>query len=146
MPYDSGRREAINRNTVVTLALAQGFNVYLPVVDEGIDFILHKETGIGIDDDIRLVQLKGRMTIRREYERRNIWIAFPERHGSEIWYLVPHDQIVVNETQATKTSSWQEQGAYSWPHLSQERRANYASYRFGDIGEAAGDAADGYDE
>jgi hypothetical protein len=36
--------EVINRNTVVSLALEQGFNAFLPVYDGGIDFILYRES------------------------------------------------------------------------------------------------------
>ena len=39
--YKSQVREVINRNTVVSLALAQGFNAFLPVYDGGVDFILY---------------------------------------------------------------------------------------------------------
>lgn len=67
--------EVVNRNALVTVALNQGYNAYLPVYDNGIDLILHNEaTG-----DTRLVQLKGRWTINQKYLRRNIWIAFPDR-------------------------------------------------------------------
>jgi hypothetical protein len=42
--YRSQVREVINRNTVVSLALKQGFNAFLPVYDGGIvDFILYRE-------------------------------------------------------------------------------------------------------
>lgn len=36
-------REVINPNTVVSLALEQGFNAFLPVYDGGIDFILYRD-------------------------------------------------------------------------------------------------------
>ena len=41
--YQNQVREVINRNTVVSLALEQGYNVFLPVYDGGIDFIFHRE-------------------------------------------------------------------------------------------------------
>ena len=37
-------REVINRNTVITLALGQGFNAFLPVYDGGVDFVLYRES------------------------------------------------------------------------------------------------------
>ena len=35
--------EVINRNALVTVALNQGYNAFLPVYDNGIDLILHNE-------------------------------------------------------------------------------------------------------
>lgn len=47
--------EVVNRNALVTVALGQGYNVFLPVYDNGIDLILHNEAS----GDTKLVQLKG---------------------------------------------------------------------------------------
>jgi hypothetical protein len=52
--YRSQRTEVINRNTVVSLALEQGYNAFLPVYDGGVDFVLYRES----DDQLRKVQLK----------------------------------------------------------------------------------------
>jgi hypothetical protein len=60
--YRSQIAEVINRNTVVSVALAQDFNVFLPVYDGGIDFVLYRER----DNTLRKVQLKGRWTIDRK--------------------------------------------------------------------------------
>ncbi len=54
--YRAQIREVINRNVVVSLALEQGFNAFLPVYDGGVDFILYREA----DGAVRKVQLKGR--------------------------------------------------------------------------------------
>jgi hypothetical protein len=51
--YQSQVREVINRNTVVSLALEQGFNAFLPVYDGGVDFVLYGES----DGLLRKVQL-----------------------------------------------------------------------------------------
>jgi len=75
--YRSQIREAMNRNVVVTLALEQGFNAYLPVYDGGVDFILHKEGGRNDRPETRKVQLKGRLMIAKHYRGRDIWMAFP---------------------------------------------------------------------
>jgi hypothetical protein len=71
--HRSQASEVINQNTVVSLALQQGFNAFLPVYDGGVDFILYRES----DRELRKVQLKGRWTIDRKYLARDIWIAFP---------------------------------------------------------------------
>lgn len=41
--------------------------------------------------DTKLVQLKGRWTIDKKYQGRNVWIAF---HDGGHWYVAPHDELV----------------------------------------------------
>lgn len=65
--YRAQIREVINRNALVTLALAKGYNAFLPVYDGGIDFILYNEE----THDTKLVQLKSRWVI----DKKNISIA-----------------------------------------------------------------------
>lgn len=126
--------EVINRNTVVSLALQQGFNAFLPVYDGGVDFILYRES----DRELRKVQLKGRWTIDRKYLGRDIWIAFPMAGG---WYLMPHDEMVATAGAATQTTSWTENGLYSRPHPSAALVAACAPYRFAPIAQVANAAA-----
>ncbi|WP_133250221.1 hypothetical protein [Novacetimonas pomaceti] len=111
--YSTQIREVINRNTVISLALEQGFNAFLPVYDGGIDFILYRES----DGETRNVQLKGRWIIDRKYIGRKIWIAFPVDGD---WYLVPHDEMVrqAEEQGYVATPSWIDGGAYSTPRPS----------------------------
>jgi hypothetical protein len=134
--YRSQVSEVINRNTVVSLALKQGYNAFLPVYDGGVDFILYREN----DRHLLKVQLKARWTIERKYIGRDIWIAFPV---GEDWYLMPHDQMLAAaETDGvTKTASWVENDAYSRRRLSAAVLAQCASYRFGRIAEVAAQAA-----
>jgi hypothetical protein len=126
--YRSQVREVINRNALVTLALEHGFNAFLPVYDGGVDFILYREE----DAMVRKVQLKGRWYIDRKYEGRDIWIAF---HVAGDWYLAPHDHLVAMGERMgfTRTSSWQEGGAYSCPRPSQAMTQELAPYRFGEV-------------
>lgn len=103
--YRSQVREVINRNSLVSLALANGYNAFLPVYDGGIDFILYnEETG-----DTKLIQVKGRWMIDRKYISRGIWLAF---HDNGSWYIAPHDEMVTHaETYGyTKSASWIERG------------------------------------
>lgn len=135
--YRSQIREVINRNIVVSLALEQGFNAFLPVYDGGIDFILyHEESNV-----TRRVQLKGRWMIDRKYVGRDIWIAFPI--GSD-WYLMPHDEMLkfAEEDRVTQTASWIERGAYSRPRPSVAVIAQCAPYRFAQINEVANRVAE----
>ncbi|HTT75882.1 MAG TPA: hypothetical protein VMF50_07870 [Candidatus Binataceae bacterium] len=120
-----------------SLALAQGFNAFLPVYDGGIDFVLHRER----DGQLRKVQPKARWTIDRKYVDRDIWIAFP--HDSS-WYLVPHDQMVEEGERhcVTQTNSWIKDGSYSRTRLSAEMVKEYEPYRFAGISEVAASAAE----
>ncbi|WP_421380738.1 hypothetical protein ACOCG7_34425 (plasmid) [Paraburkholderia sp. DD10] len=127
--------EVINRNTVVSLALEQGFNAFLPVYDGGVDFILYRES----DRELRKVQLKGRWTIDRKYVGRDIWIAFPLAGD---WYLMPHDEMVATAGAATRTTSWIGNGLYSRPRLSAAMVKACAPYRFTSIARVADEAAD----
>ncbi|MBB6125169.1 hypothetical protein [Sphingobium subterraneum] len=115
--------EVINRNALVTVALNQGYNAYLPVYDHGIDLILHNEaTG-----DTKLIQLKSRWTIDRKYLGRDIWIAFPDRGE---WYVAPHDELVRMGERYTSSQSWA-RGTYHKGSLSKADREELAPYGFG---------------
>ncbi|MCD2317271.1 hypothetical protein LQ954_14075 [Sphingomonas sp. IC-11] len=126
--YKSQVREVINRNALVTLALENGFNAFIPVYDGGVDFILYRES----DGVTCKVQLKGPWYIDRKYVGRDIWIAF---HVDGAWYVAPHDDLVrFAETYGfTKTKSWLEGGAYSCPRPSKSMTLDLAAYRFGDV-------------
>jgi hypothetical protein len=133
MKLTSDAVEVVNRNALVTVALNQGYNAYLPVYDNGIDLILLNEaTG-----DTRLVQLKGRWTIDKKYIGRNIWVAFPDRG---VWYVAPHDEMLRLGERHTGTDSWAK-GTYSKSPLSKTDREELAAYRFGDPDTVMDDAA-----
>ena len=139
--YRSQVTEVINRNVVISLALQQGFNAFLPVYDGGVDFILYRE----YDNVIRKVQLKGRWTIGKKYVDRDIWMAFPIDGA---WYLMPHDAMVEfakTDGKSLESTAWLEGGAYSWPKPSKAMIAHCAQYQFASIAEVAAEAA-GVDE
>ncbi len=100
--------EVIYRNQLSSLLLRQGWNVFLPVHDDGIDLIAHHRAR----DDIRLIQPKSRWCIDRKYIGRGIWIAFP--HGPH-WYLARHRDMIAMADVAgyTASRSWTEGGAYT---------------------------------
>lgn len=134
--YHSQIREVINRNTVISLALEQGFNAFVPVYDGGVDFILYRES----DLQLRKVQLKARWTIDRKYLGRDIWIAFP---AAGDWYLMPHDEMVAAAVieGVTRTKSWIDDGIYSRPKLSVAAIGSFTPYRFAQISQVAAEAA-----
>ncbi|MGA2890841.1 MAG: hypothetical protein ABSE51_22695 [Terracidiphilus sp.] len=135
--YRSQVSEVVNRNTVVSLALEQGFNAFLPVYDGGVNFILYRES----DGALRKVQLKSRWTIDQKYMNRDIWVAFPIAGD---WYLMPHDEMyrAGPADGVTLTSSWIDNGAYSRPRLSAASISQCAPYRLARIAEVAAKAAD----
>jgi len=134
--YKTQIREVINRNTFVSLALADGFNAFLPVYDGGIDFILYRES----DGEIRKVQLKGRWTIDRKYLGRDIWIAFPI---AKDWYLIRHDDMVALAEQQgfTSSKSWKDQGIYNLSKVSEVVLRHCAPHRFAPLSAVAEKAA-----
>jgi hypothetical protein len=134
--YRSQIREVINRNSLVSLALAHGYNAFLPVFDGGIDFILYnEETG-----DTKLVQLKGRWTIDKKYIGRNVWIAF---HDRGLWYVAPHDELVkLAEGYGHLTSKSWDVGTYSKAPLSKQDQADLAQYRWEELQPVVDDAAE----
>lgn len=134
--YRTQIQEVINRNIVVSLALKQGFNVFLPVYDGGVDFILYRET----DRVMRKVQLKGRWMIDEKYIGRDIWMAFPIAGE---WYLMPHDKMFAcAEAEGfTKSSSWIDGHAYSLKKPSAAVIAQCDPYQFASITEVAAEAA-----
>ena len=116
--------EIIQRNELTTLLLRQGYNVFLPVYDEGIVLIAHREA----DDDLKLIQQKSRWTIARKYVGRNIWIAFRDRRE---WFIAPHEELVRFAEAAgyTATESWTERGSYHVKAMSRDLRERCEKYR-----------------
>ena len=135
--YRSQVREVINRNIVVSLALEQGFNAFLPVYDGGVDFVLYRES----DGVIRKVQLKSRWMIDKKYIGRDIWMAFPINN---VWHLMPHDKMLelAKGDGTTETLAWINGGAYSRPRPSAAVIAECQPYRFASIATVAAEAAD----
>jgi hypothetical protein len=116
-------KEVINRNFVVSLAIEKGFNVFLPVYDGGVDFILYREGDRHGESTLLKVQLKSRWTIYKKYVGRDIWIAFP---NERTWYLVRHDEMVETaEVGVLASASWTNAGSYSRPKLSVALIAKY---------------------
>ena len=116
--------EIIHRNELTTLLLRDRYNIFLPVYDQGIDLIAHRET----DDDLKLIQQKSRWTIARKYVGRKIWIAFPD--GGE-WFLAPHDELLSFAEAAgyTATSSWTEKGIYHMAAMTRDLREQCEKYQ-----------------
>jgi len=91
----------------------------------GADFIAQH-----VDGSVLKVQLKGRLTVDKKYEGKDLWICF--RSESQ-WYLYPHDQVLAELliTVIRGTESWEVKGAYSFPYLSQAQKVMLKSYAIG---------------
>jgi hypothetical protein len=113
-----------NRLELINEAFKFGYLAYLPVVDEGIDLILHREQ----PRDLKMVQLKSRWTIDKKYVGRKIWIAFPQ---NKVWYLGLHDEFVSLAERlgfAANSSSWTTGGKYSRGTLNKALREALEAY------------------
>ena len=122
-------REVVNRNALVSRLVLQGYNVFFPAYDAGIDFVVHREA----DEKLIKVQLKGRWTIDQKYLGRDLWIAFADA-ADGAWYLMPHDEMVDLGTRQGFTGSpgWTEKGLYHRKSLSQAMRNICSPYRLPD--------------
>ncbi len=122
-------QEVIWRNQLSSLLISKGYNVFLPVFDNGIDLIAHRES----DGDLKLIQQKGRWSILKKYRDRDIWIAFPHA-GS--WYLIPHDEMLTWPEVAgfLLTQSWIDKGTY---HNARPSKAMVAQFERFYVGPAA---------
>ena len=84
---------------------------------QGADFIAYHVSG----DSFLKVQLKGRLTIDKKYKDKGIWIGFNDRDDQGVWYVLPHDDFLrwaLVNTNVGNTKSWNVNGVYHWPKLS----------------------------
>jgi len=115
IPYaelNSRQKENYNFHIVAARLAEYGFNSMRVTDDwQGADFI-----ACHIDGERFLkVQLKGRLTLDRKYEGKDIYIAF--RYHDQC-YLYPHDEMVAHVERLGNivgSASWSEQRSYSWP-------------------------------
>ena len=107
------QKEMYNYHKVSSLLADYGFSGVLLSDDyNGADFLaIHK------DGQILRVQLKGRVTIDKEYIGKDLYMAFPVK---DRWCLIAHDSLLrLPAINAWLTSSsWIESGSYSSPTAS----------------------------
>ena len=122
----TGKQQEIYNFQKVAARLADyGFNC-IKLGDDwmGADFLAYHKDG---NQTLR-VQLKGRLTISKNYVGKDLYICF--RHRGD-WYLVPHDRLVDfvgATTNWLNTSSWQK-GRYSSANPSRRLLMALATYR-----------------
>jgi hypothetical protein len=122
-------RQKENYNYVKVSALLADYGfVALRLSDDwqGADFIAQHIDG----ETFLKVQLKSRLTFSRDYEGKDLYIAFPDR---DAWYLYPHDHllaVILNTTDLIGSSeSWTSGGEYSFRQLSKNLEALLAPYQ-----------------
>lgn len=107
---NSRQKEIFNFQKVVAVLAEYGFNC-IKLSDDwhGADFLAYHKDG---KETLR-VQLKGRVTIAKKYQGKNLFMAFPI---SGSWCLIEHDvlvKLVGKNTNWLNTDSWLEAGQYS---------------------------------
>ncbi len=104
------QKEIYNFQKVAAILADYGFNCIKLADDwQGADFLAyHKDS-----DRTLKAQLKGRVTIDKKYQNKDIWMAFPI---NEYWYLVEHSKLlekVAAHTNWLNTPSWIDKNGYS---------------------------------
>jgi hypothetical protein len=92
---------------------------------KGADFIAQHIDG----ETFVKVQLKGRLTFRKYYQSKDLYLAFSENSA---WYLYPHDDVLEQASQIhnfQNTSSWIDKGGYSFSYLTKPLAALLAPYK-----------------
>lgn len=111
---NSRQKENYNFQKVASELADYGYNcMWLNDDWQGADFIAcHIDGGTFLK-----IQLKGRLTIDKKYNDKEIHIAF-NQDGQ--WYVYPHDQLqkeLLARGLMSESKSWSEGGSYSWPNL-----------------------------
>lgn len=122
---NSRQKENCNFQKVASELADYGYNcMWLNDDWQGADFIACHIDGV----TFLKVQLKGRLTIDKKYNGKDVHVAF-NQDGQ--WYLYPHDQLqeeILALGLMSQSRSWSEGGSYSWPSLSGALKAHIVQY------------------
>ena len=93
---------------------------------QGADFIAQHSSG----RFFYKIQLKGRITFRKAYQGKQLWIAFPK---DDFFYIFPHD-ILLDKFLGTgrvmhKSKSWDIDGGYSFGHIANWMNEHLEEYK-----------------
>ena len=121
----SKQKEAYNFQKVSGLLADYGYQT-IKLADDwgGVDFIAQH-----LDGSFLLVQLKGRLSVFKKYEKKNIWVCFSSK-GT--WYIYPHDEVLEKLMKTKKNSiqkTYKNTGGYSFPSLSSELEKLLCEYK-----------------
>lgn len=127
------QQEAFNFQKVSAVLADYGFVTLRLSSDwQGADFIAQHRDGAFLK-----VQLKGRLSFFKKYERRDLYICFPNEGD---WFIYPHDELLaraLSETKMGESESWRQKGGYTYPWLSKTMRELLEPYRL-QVAEARG--------
>jgi hypothetical protein len=112
----SKQKEAYHFQKVSAVLADYGFQT-IRLTDDwcGADFIAQHLNGSFLK-----VQLKGRLTVNKKYEGKDLWICFPNQDD---WYIYPHDKILdilLKKKANPIIKTYNKLGAYHFPSLTKE--------------------------
>jgi hypothetical protein len=123
---NSRQKENYNFHKISAVLADYGFTSIRLTDDwQSADFIAQHVDG----EKFLKVQLKGRMSIAKKYLGKDLHICFPYEGG---WYLFPHDEVVdhlLSTSNIGNTTSWIQNGAYSFKVISKENFGFFQSFR-----------------
>ncbi len=125
-------KEIYNIQKLCSLLAEYGFECQRLVNDsEGPDIIAYRsvkgaKTNPETNENVFLIQVKGRMTIKKAYQDKKLHIAFPVEEG---WYIFPHDDTISHIVPPNwlETKSWGE-GFYHVKKLPEKLKKQMAKY------------------
>lgn len=125
------QKELFNFQKIAATLADFGFNCIKLADDwQGADFLAYQFN----DKSTLKVQLKSRVTIKRKYCGKGLWIAFPHKRH---WYLIEHDLLVSKIGKSTiwlNSKSWKERrDGYSSASINPKLLASLSGYKLGPV-------------
>ena len=123
-------KETYNFQKVSSILAEYGYATnWLNVDFESADFIAVHFNGI----DILKIQLKGRLSIEKKYQSKDIYICFPKDKSFKSFYLILHDKLLSITEEATgskclKNISWVKNGECHWPSPTEKMKEKLKNY------------------
>ncbi|GAC1370645.1 MAG: hypothetical protein NVS3B3_03560 [Aquirhabdus sp.] len=87
---------------------------------QGADFIAISQINRQ-DGEFFKIQLKGRFTVAKKYEGKDLYVAFPVDLQLGKWCIFPHDELIkqlIDARMYLDSKSWAVGGEYSIPKIS----------------------------
>jgi hypothetical protein len=121
----SRQKEAYHFQKISAVLADYGFQT-IRLTDDwcGADFIAQH-----LDGSFLKVQLKGRLTVNKKYEGKDLWICFPNQ---DTWYIYPHDKILdllLKKKANPIINTYRKLGVYHFPSLTTELLVFLSNYR-----------------
>jgi len=115
--FSSKEKESYNIAQLISAMAEYGYLEHMRVNGDknGADIIFYRSS----DCSALKIQLKGRLTFKKDYCHKELLVAYPTHENNKIsWFVYDHDRLldyVLKETDISNTASWSEKGSYSWP-------------------------------